>query len=89
MSIYLVLEKYDGCYIILFQVQFLDFKIQNIVGTCDVRFPIRVEGLNQVHGQFSRCVVGKLDEFYRCFWNSQKAVTCVCQGERKGMTAIE
>lgn len=36
-----------------FPVQFLDFKIQNIVGTCDVRFPIRVEGLNQVHGQFS------------------------------------
>jgi TATA-box binding protein (TBP) (component of TFIID and TFIIIB) len=46
-----------------FQVQFLDFKIQNIVGTCDVRFPIRVEGLNQVHGQFSRCVVGRLEQF--------------------------
>lgn len=36
-----------------FPVKFLDFKIQNIVGTCDLRFPIRVESLNQMHGQFS------------------------------------
>ncbi|GJP29376.1 hypothetical protein CLOM_g16494 [Closterium sp. NIES-68] len=27
------------------QVKFKDFKIQNIVGSCDVRFPIRLEGL--------------------------------------------
>lgn len=36
-----------------FPVKFLDFKVQNIVGTCDLRFPIRVENLNQMHGQFS------------------------------------
>ncbi|XP_021919781.1 TATA-box-binding protein-like [Zootermopsis nevadensis] len=32
-----------------FPVKFLDFKIQNIVGTCDLRFPIRVECLNQMY----------------------------------------
>ncbi|GLH13320.1 TATA-box-binding protein [Gryllus bimaculatus] len=37
-----------------FSVRFMDFKIQNIVGTFDVKFPIRVEDLNQVHGQFCR-----------------------------------
>ncbi|GFG36280.1 hypothetical protein Cfor_00812 [Coptotermes formosanus] len=36
-----------------FPVKFLEFKVQNIVGTCDLRFPIRVENLNQMHGQFS------------------------------------
>lgn len=27
--------------------------MQNIVATCDLRFPIRLENLNQMHGQFS------------------------------------
>ena len=60
---YLSLKKYEGAlyyfWMILtffFQVKFLEFKVQNIVGTCDLRFPIRVENLNQMHGQFSRCV---------------------------------
>lgn len=30
-----------------------DFKIQNIVGSCDVKFPIRLEGLAYAHGHFS------------------------------------
>eukprot|EP01018_Ginkgo_biloba_P009671 Gb_38218 [translate_table: standard] len=30
-----------------------DFKIQNIVGSCDVKFPIRLEGLSYSHGAFS------------------------------------
>ncbi|KAL0460519.1 UNVERIFIED_CONTAM: TATA-box-binding protein [Sesamum latifolium] len=30
-----------------------DFKIQNIVGSCDVKFPIRLEGLAYAHGAFS------------------------------------
>ncbi|XP_055858424.1 TBP-related factor [Episyrphus balteatus] len=34
-------------------VKFNDFKMQNIVATVDLRFPIRLENLNQVHGQFS------------------------------------
>ncbi|KAI1237484.1 TATA box-binding protein-like protein 2, partial [Lamprotornis superbus] len=34
--------------------KFLDFKIQNMVGSCDVRFPIRLEGLVLTHQQFSR-----------------------------------
>lgn len=29
-----------------------DFKIQNIVGSCDVKFPIRLEGLAYSHGYF-------------------------------------
>ncbi|NXQ63817.1 TBPL2 protein, partial [Anthoscopus minutus] len=36
-----------------FPAKFLDFKIQNIVGSCDVRFPIRLEGLVLTHQQFS------------------------------------
>lgn len=36
-----------------FKIRITDFKIQNIVATCDLRFPIKLENLNQVHGQFS------------------------------------
>ncbi|XP_053697887.1 TBP-related factor [Sabethes cyaneus] len=36
-----------------YNVRFLDFKVQNLVATVDLRFPIRLENLNQVHGQFS------------------------------------
>ncbi|RZF44436.1 hypothetical protein LSTR_LSTR002209 [Laodelphax striatellus] len=36
-----------------FNVKFQNFKIHNMVSTCDLRFPIRLENLNQVHGQFS------------------------------------
>lgn len=34
-------------------VRFKDFKIQNIVGSCDVKFPIRLEGLQIAHQHFS------------------------------------
>ena len=40
--------------ILFLQAKFLDFKIQNMVGSCDVKFPIRLEGLVLTHGQFSR-----------------------------------
>jgi len=33
--------------------RFLDFKIQNIVGSCDVKFPIRLEGLAYAHNQYA------------------------------------
>ncbi|KAL0103069.1 hypothetical protein PUN28_018400 [Cardiocondyla obscurior] len=36
-----------------FPAKFLDFKIQNMVGSCDVKFPIRLEGLVLSHGNFS------------------------------------
>ncbi|UXI16819.1 hypothetical protein NH340_JMT02762 [Sarcoptes scabiei] len=36
-----------------FEAKFSEFKIQNMVGSCDVRFPIRLEGLVLTHGQFS------------------------------------
>ncbi|PHT60381.1 TATA-box-binding protein [Capsicum baccatum] len=39
-----------GCHL---GVKFKDFKIQNIVASCDVGFPIRLEGLALAHGAFS------------------------------------
>lgn len=36
-----------------FPAKFLDFKIQNMVGSCDVKFPIRLEGLVLTHSAFS------------------------------------
>ncbi|PON93994.1 TATA-box binding protein [Trema orientale] len=36
-----------------FPARFTNFKIQNIVGSCDVNFPIRLEGLACSHGGFS------------------------------------
>ncbi|XP_076941482.1 TATA-box-binding protein-like [Bidens hawaiensis] len=36
-----------------FPEKFKDFKIQNIVGSCDVQFPIRLESLASSHGAFS------------------------------------
>eukprot|EP01051_Picozoa_sp_SAG22_P016955 SAG22_NODE_2508_length_2497_cov_11.460384_2_plen_214_part_00 len=35
------------------QVQLLDFKIQNVVASCDVRFAIRLEGLHFEHSMFA------------------------------------
>jgi len=37
-----------------FPAQFKDFKIQNMVGSCDVRFPIRLERLAWSHGHFAQ-----------------------------------
>jgi len=34
-------------------VKFKDFKVQNIVGSCDVKFPIRLEGLAYSHTHYS------------------------------------
>jgi transcription initiation factor TFIID TATA-box-binding protein len=36
-----------------FNAKFTDFKIQNIVGSCDIKFPIRLEGLASRHHAFS------------------------------------
>ncbi|TXG57053.1 hypothetical protein EZV62_018366 [Acer yangbiense] len=36
-----------------FPVKFQDFKIHNIVGSCDVKFPVRLEGLSVSHCAFS------------------------------------
>ena len=35
-----------------FPAKFSNFKVQNMVGSCDVKFPIRLEGLMLMHGQF-------------------------------------
>jgi hypothetical protein len=35
-----------------FPAKFTDFKIQNIVGSCDVKFPIRLEGLAYAHNHY-------------------------------------
>jgi len=36
-----------------FPAKFMDFKIQNIVASCDVKFAIRLEGLTFSHSNFS------------------------------------
>ncbi|VDO12984.1 unnamed protein product [Brugia timori] len=36
-----------------FNAKFTEFKVQNMVGSCDVRFPIQLEGLCLTHTQFS------------------------------------
>ncbi|XP_015514885.1 uncharacterized protein Trf [Neodiprion pinetum] len=36
-----------------FAVKFMNFKVHNIVATCDLKFPIKLENLNHMHGQFS------------------------------------
>jgi transcription initiation factor TFIID TATA-box-binding protein len=36
-----------------FKATFADFKVQNIVASCDVKFPIRLEGLASRHSTFS------------------------------------
>ncbi|KAI1781641.1 hypothetical protein LXA43DRAFT_1160199 [Ganoderma leucocontextum] len=43
----------SGKMVLGFDMKFSEFKIQNIVGSCDVKFPIRLEGLAYSHGQFS------------------------------------
>ncbi|KAI6241645.1 hypothetical protein M3Y99_00325500 [Aphelenchoides fujianensis] len=36
-----------------FDAKFTEFKVQNMVGSCDVKFPIQLEGLCITHAQFS------------------------------------
>lgn len=36
-----------------FDAQFKDFEIQNVAASCDVKFPIRLEGLYEKHQTFS------------------------------------
>ncbi|XP_054708122.1 uncharacterized protein LOC129217807 [Uloborus diversus] len=36
-----------------FDVKFIDFKIQNMVASCDVKFPVQIERLYSSHYQFS------------------------------------
>eukprot|EP00055_Hartaetosiga_balthica_P018100 m.128576 g.128576 ORF g.128576 m.128576 type:complete len:185 (+) comp9452_c4_seq6:172-726(+) len=35
------------------EIKFLDFKVQNMVGRCDMKFPIRLEALAANHASFS------------------------------------
>ncbi|CAI5708634.1 unnamed protein product [Peronospora destructor] len=36
-----------------FPAKFTEFKVRNVMGTCDIRFPIRLEGLLNDHTRFS------------------------------------
>lgn len=36
-----------------YPVKFLDFKLQNMVGSIDVKFPVRLEGLAYEHDDFA------------------------------------
>mmetsp|Transcript_36187 Transcript_36187/g.84569 ORF Transcript_36187/g.84569 Transcript_36187/m.84569 type:complete len:175 (-) Transcript_36187:10-534(-) len=42
-----IIQKVD------FPVRFTEFKIQNMVASCDVKFPIRLEGLAYKHSHYS------------------------------------
>ncbi|EAL69559.1 TATA-binding protein [Dictyostelium discoideum AX4] len=42
-----IIQKLD------FPARFTDFKIQNIVGSCDVKFPIKLELLHNAHTSFT------------------------------------
>ena len=49
-----ILTAFAQALLLVLQARFLDFKIQNMVGSCDVKFPIRLESLVLTHSQFSR-----------------------------------
>jgi transcription initiation factor TFIID TATA-box-binding protein len=36
-----------------FPIQFMDFKIQNVVGSCDVQFPVKLETLATMYSLFT------------------------------------
>ena len=36
-----------------YKTKFVDFKVQNIVGSCDIRFPIRLEGISMQHEKYA------------------------------------
>ncbi|CAF2056146.1 unnamed protein product [Brassica napus] len=55
-----------------FPAKFKDFKIQNIVGSCHVKFPIRLEGLAYSHSAFSRI---KREETCTAFENIYPVLT--------------
>ncbi|PVH31822.1 hypothetical protein PAHAL_9G242400 [Panicum hallii] len=61
-----------------YPAKFKDFKIQNMVGSCDVKFPIRLEGLAYSHGAFSNIVLtgAKVrEEIYTAFENIYPVLT--------------
>lgn len=50
-----------------FSARFSEFKIQNMVGSCDVKFPIRLEGLAYAHTTFCNvCWALALAIAHRC-----------------------
>ncbi|EFA77689.1 TATA-binding protein [Heterostelium album PN500] len=60
-----IIQKLD------FPAQFTDFKIQNIVGSCDVKFPIKLEMLNNTHNSFTNV----REEIYEAFENIYPVLT--------------
>ncbi|KAF8919412.1 hypothetical protein CPB85DRAFT_1373249 [Mucidula mucida] len=58
-----------------FDAKFSEFRIQKIVGSCDVKFPIRLEGLAYLHGQFSSYESEVREEIYTAF-NTIYTVLC-------------
>jgi TATA-box binding protein (TBP) (component of TFIID and TFIIIB) len=55
-----------------------DFKIQNIVGSCDAKFPIRLEGLAYAHGHFSSVRIGS---YYYLFATLERILVLVFDSE--------
>jgi hypothetical protein len=42
-----------------FEAEFKEFTIQNVVASCDVKFPIRLEGLQYSHAYFATVRTGQ------------------------------
>ena len=53
-----------------------EFKLQNIVGSCDVKFPIRLEGLSYAHGIFSSVSLHETVMIASCY---QAAIVALSQ----------
>ena len=53
-----------------------DFKLQNIVGSCDVKFPIRLEGLAYSHGHFSSVSLCQTDTVVKMSLQTSSSAPC-------------
>lgn len=77
-----------------FNARFSEFKIQNIVGSCDVKFPIRLEGLAFAHGNYSSvpmimCLsdITYLYSFFPLVWTGIIPRTHLSHGQTKDCLA--
>jgi len=68
-----IIQKLD------FPARFADFKIQNMVGSCDVKFPIRLEGL-----AYKRAARGHRRSWPACGLPGPACMTAACLGPACG-----
>ena len=61
-----VLSSFGMLMILWIAIMLQDFKIQNVVASCDVKFPIRLEGLAFSHGLFCSVSAALAPHIHRC-----------------------